>query len=120
MGPPPVSGRIPPAFALINGPPADTVPRACRPPNEPQTDDGFEPSAHAPGTLVPGFYSRPAAVLGRSRLRDPAALRYGDGSGHVSSGDHVARAGAKAVEGRLCAALAAAEGRPLWRKPQPD
>src|SRR5450755_3766720 len=88
------------------------------PPSEPQIDHGFDTSAHAPGTLVPGFYSRPAAVLGRSRLRDPAALRYGDGGGHVSSGNDLARAGAKAVEGRLCAALAPAQGWPLRRKPQ--
>ena len=41
------------------------------------------------------------------------------GRRHVPSGDHPARARTEALERRLRAAVAAAEGRPLWRKPEP-
>src|SRR5260370_36035971 len=82
-------------------------------------DDGNPARPRAPGTFVPGLHSCATAVLGRSRLRDPAALRYGNGRGHLSSGDHAARAWPKTLEGRLRAAVAAAEGWPLWRKSQP-
>ncbi len=104
------------AIALIPRLPADTVPRACRPLAKTESDDGLHTRPHAPGTLVPGLHSCSAAVLGRSGLRDPAAVRYGDGSGHFSSRNHAARARAETVEGRLCAAFAPADGRPLRRK----
>jgi glycyl-tRNA synthetase alpha chain len=41
------------------------------------------------------------------------------GAGTFHPGDHAARARAQAVERRLCAALAPAQGRPLRREPQP-
>ena len=41
------------------------------------------------------------------------------GRRHLPPGDHAARARAEAVERGLCAAVAPAEGRPLWREPQP-
>src|ERR1700734_2881678 len=104
---------------LIPCVPADTVPRAHPPPYESVNDDGLTAPAYAPGTLVPGLHSGSAAVLGGSGLRDPAALRHGNGRRHLSSGDDVARVGAKALEGRLCAAVAPAERWPLRRKSQP-
>src|SRR6201999_1702447 len=113
------SRPIRPDIALIPGPPADTVPRSAEPPSQAlESDDGRNTSPHAPGTLVPGLHPRAAAVLGRAGLRDPAALRHGNGGGYVPSGDDIARTGAEAVEGRLCAAVAQAEGWPLRRKPQ--
>src|SRR5579864_3363774 len=74
---------------------------------------------YAPRTIVPGLDPRSAALLGRSWLRHPAALRHGNGRRHLSPGDDPARARAEAVERRLCAAVAPAQGRPLWREPQP-
>src|SRR5207237_8579072 len=59
------------------------------------------------------------ALLGGARLRDPAALRYRGRRRHVSSGDGVARLGPGAVARRLCPAVAPADRRPLWRKPEP-
>jgi glycyl-tRNA synthetase alpha chain len=41
------------------------------------------------------------------------------GAGTFHPGDDAARARAEALEGRLCAALAPAQGRPLWREPEP-
>src|SRR5581483_4130755 len=75
---------------------------------------------YAPGTLVPGLHPRAPAVLGRAGLRDSAALRHGDGRRHLPSGDYAARAGPQAVECRLCAAVAPAQGWPLRREPEPD
>ena len=77
------------------------------------------PRPHAPGTLVPGPDPGAAALLGGPGLRHPAALRHGGRRRHLPSGDHAARARAEAVERRLRAALAPAEGRPLWREPEP-
>ena len=94
-------------------------PARFRNPPRDQIDDGRHTRPYAPGTLVPGLYPHAAALLGRSGLRDPAALRHGNRRRHLSSGDDAARARAEAVEGRLCAAVAPAEGRPLRRKPQP-
>ncbi len=62
---------------------------------------------------------RSAEFLGAAGLRDPAALRRRDGRRHLPSGDGPARARARAVARRLCAALAPAGRRPLWREPQP-
>jgi hypothetical protein len=42
--------------------------------------------------------SHPAGLLGRAGLRDPAALRHGDGRRHVPSRDDPARARAEALE----------------------
>src|SRR5581483_8267327 len=83
-------------------------------------DDGYAAFPYAPGTFVSGVHPRAPALLGRAGLRHPAALRHGNGRGHLPSGDHAARAGPQGLERRLCAAVAAAEGRPLWRKSQPD
>src|SRR5215472_4141491 len=74
---------------------------------------------HASRALVPGPDPRPAALLGGPWLRDPAALRHGGRRRHVSPGDHAARARTEAVERRLCAAVAAAQGRALRREPDP-
>src|SRR3954454_7663214 len=88
-------------------------------PESPVFDDGFAAFAYAPGTFVPGLHPRLATVLGRTGLRDPAALRYGNGRRDLPSCDDAARARAEALERRLCAALAPAEGRALRRKPEP-
>src|SRR6185437_9256320 len=85
----------------------------------PKRANGIPAPAHAPGTFVPGLHSGPATVLGRAGLCDPAALRHGNGGGYVSSRHNAARAGAEAVESRLCAAFAEAEGRPLRRESEP-
>ena len=87
-------------------------------PNELQIRRRFA-AAHAPGTLVPGAHPGAAALLGGLGLRHPAALRHGGGRRHLSPGDDLARARAEAVERRLCAAVAPAEGRPLRREPEP-
>ena len=55
----------------------------------------------------------------RAGLRHPAALRRGDGRGHVPSGHHPARARPAAVAGGLCAALAPPDRRALRREPEP-
>ena len=106
-------------IALIPCLPADTVPRACFSPQRRPDDDGRHTPAHAPGTLVPGTDPGAAALLGGLRLRDPAALRHGSRRRHLSPRDHAARARSEALERGLCAAIAAAEGWPLWRKSQP-
>jgi len=56
------------------------------------------PAHMRPERSFQGFISCAAAVLGRSGLLDPAAVRYGDGSGHFSSRNHAARARAETVE----------------------
>src|SRR5215813_8794579 len=91
------------------------MPLGCprnRPPTGPPTAHVHRrPSrAHASRALVPGPDSGAAAVLGRPGLHHPAALRHGGGGGHVSPGHHAARARAEAVERRLRAAVAPAEG----------
>jgi len=53
--------------------------------------------------------------LGRSGRLDPAAVRVWRWSA-LSSRNHAARARAETVEGRLCAAVRAGHGLPLWRK----
>jgi len=47
----------------------------------------------------------------------PAALRRGSWRGYHGAGDLPARAGAQALQGGLCPALAAAGRRPLRREP---
>ena len=91
------------------------VQRPQRPPPAPR------PAAPgpAPARGVPGPDPDPAAVLGRARLRHPPALRHGSRRGHVPSGDDAARARPEAVERRLRAALAPAQGWPLRREPEP-
>ncbi len=59
------------------------------------------------------------AFLGGARLRAAAALRRGSGRGHHGAGDVSARAGAEALQGGLCAALAAAGRWALRRESQP-
>src|SRR2546423_5251858 len=74
---------------------------------------------YGPEKFLSGADPDVAALLGRPWLRGAATLRHGDGRGHVSSGDDATRAWAEAMEGRLRAALAPAEGRPLWRESEP-
>ena len=104
---------------LDSPPPRRYGPALLNPPRETDSADGRTSCPYAPGTFVPGLHPRPAAVLGGAGLRDPAALRHGNGRRHLPSRDDAARARAEALERGLCAALAAAEGRPLRRKPQP-
>src|SRR5205807_54015 len=75
--------------------------------------------SYEPEKLVSGLDPDAAALLGGPRLRGAATLRHGDGRGHVSSRHYVARARAEALERGLRAAIAAAEGWPLWREPEP-
>src|SRR5476651_2786069 len=70
--------------------------------------------------VLSGTDPDPAGLLGSPRLRDPAALRHGNGRGHLPHGHDLARAGTQALERSLCAALAPAEGWPLRRESQPD
>ena len=69
--------------------------------------------------LVPGPDPQASALLGRPGLRHFAALRHGDGRRHLSPRHHLALARAEALACGLRAAVAAAEGRPLWREPEP-
>ena len=82
-------------------------------------DDHRPSRPYAPGALVSGLDPGPAAVLGGPGLRHPAALRHGGRRRHLPPGDHAAGARAEALERRLRAAVAAAEGRPLRREPEP-
>src|SRR5262245_61250269 len=68
---------------------------------------------------VPGPDPRAAALLGRSRLRDPAAVRSRSRRWNISQRDLPARAGPRAMERRLRAAIATPDGRTLWRQPVP-
>src|SRR3954449_5642331 len=72
----------------------------------------------AEAALVPVAHPDASSLLERAGLRDPSALRSGDGRRHLPSGNGVARARAAAVEGRLCPALAPPDRRPLWRESQ--
>src|ERR1700751_5618152 len=79
----------------------------------------FPPSrSDVAGTLIPRADPHASALLGGAGLRHSSALRHGDGGRHISSGNDIAIAGAKTVEGGLCAAFAAAQGWALWREPQ--
>ena len=60
-----------------------------------------------------------AGVLGPSGLRVAAALRHGSGRRYVAHRDVPACARTRALARRVRAAVAPAEGRPLWRKPEP-
>src|SRR5262245_3478998 len=74
---------------------------------------------HAAQPLLPGADPGAAQLLGRLWLPYPAALRHGGRRRHLPSGHDAACAGAETLERGLCAAFPPAEGRPLWRKPQP-
>src|SRR3954463_3359022 len=69
-----------------------------------------------PCAILPSPHSHLAAVLGRARLRDPAALRHGSRRRHVPSRDDLAGARAEALAGGLRPALAPAEGRAVRRE----
>src|SRR5690606_32132507 len=89
-------------------------------PRSPESLTHVRPSsAHGPAPLLPGADPDAAPLLGRLWLRRAAALRHGGRRRDVPSGDDAARAGTETVERRLCPAVAAAEGRALWREPQP-
>src|SRR3954453_11392999 len=111
--------RNPPRHRLDSPPPRRYGPARLKPPRETDSANGCPACPYAPGTLVPGLHSRSAAVLGRTGLPDPAALRHGNGRRHLSSRDDLARTGAEAMERSLCAALAAPQGWSLRRKSQP-
>src|SRR3546814_16660430 len=66
-----------------------------------------------------GADSHAPALLVGARLRHPPALRHGGGRRHVSSGDDVTRARARAVARGLCSAVAPAIRRTLRREPEP-
>src|SRR6185503_8884800 len=70
--------------------------------------------------LVPGPDPQASELLGGPGLRHFAALRHGDGRRHLSPRNHLALAWTEALAGGLRAAVAAAEGRPLWREPEPS
>src|SRR2546422_7297687 len=57
--------------------------------------------------------------LGPPGMRAAAALRHGSGRRNVSYRDLPARHRSRALESRLCAAIAPAEGRPLRRESKP-
>src|SRR4051812_50157674 len=69
--------------------------------------------------FLPGPHPHSATVLGRARLRDPAALRHGGGRGHVPPRHDPAGARAEAVAGGPPPAPPPAPGRPLPREPPP-
>ena len=71
-------------------------------------------AAHLPGPDL-----RAAEILGRSGLRDPAALRHGNGCRHFPHRDFPAVDRPGALVGRLRAAVAPPDGRPLRRQPVP-
>src|SRR5690606_13960898 len=66
---------------------------------------------------LPGTDSRPAAILGRQRLRHRAAPRYRSRGRHVSSVYLSARDRPGKLEHSLRAALPPSDRQPLWRKP---
>ncbi len=68
---------------------------------------------------LPGSAARPAALLGRPRLRDPAALRPRGGRGNHAPRHVPARPRPRALEGRLRPALAPPHRRPVRREPEP-
>ena len=68
---------------------------------------------------LPGPDPDAPPILGRAGLRDPPALRHGDGGGDLPPGDRAARARARAVEGGLRPAVPPPDRRPLRREPQP-
>ena len=72
-----------------------------------------------PARHLPGPDPRAAAVLGRPGLRAAAAARHGGGRRHLPHGHLPALHRPGTLERGLCAALAAAHRRPLWREPVP-
>ncbi len=81
--------------------------------------DGSPLPRHAmrPESLVQGVILASQRFWAGAGLRHPAALRHGNGGRHLSPGNDAARAWAEALERGLCAALAAAQGRPLRWNP---
>src|SRR5258708_24027375 len=71
------------------------------------------------GDQLPGPNLRAPDLLGGAGLRHLAALRRRGRCRHLASGHDPPRARARQLELRLCAALAAAQGRALWRESQP-
>src|SRR6185369_6400663 len=69
--------------------------------------------------FAPAHDPRARAVLGRARVRDPAALPLRGGRGHVQSGHVPALARAGAMARRLRGAVPPSERRPLRREPEP-
>ncbi|CAA9523316.1 MAG: Glycyl-tRNA synthetase alpha chain, partial [uncultured Sphingomonadaceae bacterium] len=58
-------------------------------------------------------------LLERPRLPDPAALRHGNGRGHLSPGDDAPRARPRPLVRRLRPAEPPPDRRPLRREPEP-
>src|SRR6185503_1500490 len=104
------------------------APRLARGPLAAYTLAFFPPARHRSGcphvrqrteTLAAAHDPRARAVLGRARVRDPAAVPVRGGRGHVQPGDVPALARARAVAGRLRRAVPPSEGRALRREPEP-
>src|SRR5690606_275701 len=74
---------------------------------------------HACRPVLPIAHPDVAAFLGGSGLRRAPAVRRRGGGRDLPSGDHLARARARALARRLCPAFAAADRRPLRREPEP-
>ena len=72
-----------------------------------------------PADELPGRHPSPAELLGQARLRAAAALRHGGGCGHLPHRHVPARARPRALARGVRAALAASQGRPLRREPEP-
>src|SRR5690606_33617108 len=68
---------------------------------------------------LPGPDSRPAELLGGTRLRNPAALRHGGGCRDVPYRHLPAFDRPGNLERGLCPAQPPSGRRPLWREPQP-
>src|SRR5258706_13398289 len=81
-------------------------------------ESGFEfllaREAHLPATGPDA-----AGLLGPTRLRHSPAVRHGGGRGNIAHGDLSALPRPRAVARRVRATVAPAEGRPLWREPEP-
>ena len=66
----------------------------------------------------PTNHSEAAVLLGCAGLRADATLRHGGRRRHVAYRHLSARHRPGALEGGLCAAQPAPQGRPVWRKPE--
>src|SRR4051794_9193322 len=68
---------------------------------------------------LPGPDPHAPPLLGRARVRDPPALRHGNGGGDVSPRDGAPFAGARSVAGGIRPAVPAADRRALRGEPEP-
>src|SRR5690348_13388797 len=68
---------------------------------------------------LPGPDPHAPSLLGRAGLRDPAAIRHGDGGGDIPPRDRAALAWARTMARRLCPTVPATDRRALRREPEP-